>query len=380
MPTARAAPGLDAGGSADASASAAQALSMTTFTRPFGNGYDHRFGECSPDSFAVDATGQVSCRILTHSIDNDGCRCDQPGLRLPSPSTLGALMTYAHDYEFCGVEGTPPCEYDCFCELVQQSGAGLDSCQHEASASSVTPGWCYIDAGAGVGDAALVEQCAASTRRLFRMVGNVPDARLYLGCTQIEKVVPHEGASSMGDLGDPCIPHDEFSPTFSFFTQDEFTVDSGSPSCSSGVCLVANFRGRTTCPYGQPAAEANPPGSASTVDPTLGPDDRCYLPGGSHDSASEVTVPVDPQFVGRPPEDSVYCSCRCDGPAGGEPFCTCPDGFECAHLIDERGVGSVARFAGSYCVKTNVSRTLQSAQVVCDRARRAPRPIGCDDP
>jgi hypothetical protein len=365
------APALD-GGFADA---APTALSMTTFTRPFGDGYVLKFGECFPYSFPVASTGQAACRILTHSNDAD-CRCDQPGLRMPSPSTLGKLMDYAHAYEFCGVEGAPACELDCFCELTQQSGAGLTACQHGADASSLAPGWCYLDADAGVGDASLVEQCSAASRRMLRMVGNVPDARLYLGCTQVEPAISRPVASSMGELGAPCTPQDEFSPTFPFFNQDELTIDSGSPGCASSVCLVANFRGRTSCPYGQPATETDP----STVDPTLGTEERCYLPGASHDPANEITVPVDPQFVGRPPKDSVYCSCRCDGPADSGPFCTCPGGFACTHLVDERGAGSDTRFAGSYCIKSNTSMALQSTQVVCDRAQRAPRPNGCDDP
>jgi hypothetical protein len=371
--------GLDAGASGDAISSTGQALSMTTFTRPIGDGYPIRFGECLPYSFAVDAAGRASCRILTQSIDDTGCRCDAPGLRKPSESTLGALMAYAHAFESCGVDGAPPCRENCFCELVQESGAGLEKCRQAGDTSSVPAGWCYVDPDAGGGDPGLVEQCPPTSRRLLRMVGSLPDARLFLGCTQVEQATPNASALPPGNVGATCVPENEFSPTFPFFSQDETTIDSGSPRCESGVCLVANFRGRVSCPYGQRAAGAEP-GDASKVEPTLGPDERCYLPGASHDAANEITVPVDPQFVGRPPQDTVYCSCRCDGPAGSGPFCQCPDGFACTHLVDERGEGSDQRFAGSYCVKSNLPSSPRTSQVVCDRAERAPRPIGCDDP
>lgn len=371
----RARTGLDA----DASpGSTSQALSLTTFTMPFADGA-MQFGACFPYAFAVDGAGEATCRVLVHRIDNSGCRCDEPGLRPPSEDTLGILMKWAHDYEFCGFDGVPPCEDNCFCELVQQSGAGLASCQRAGGPEPATPGWCYVDPGAGVGDPALVEQCDQGSRRLLRMVGDMPAGRLYLGCVKVEEVTPH-APPSPADIGAPCTPEDEFSPTFPFFSQGEVTIDSGSPSCASGVCVVANFRGRTSCPYGQPAGEVKGPDGAFPVDPTLTSDERCYLPGTSHDPANAVTVPVDPQFVGRPPADTVYCSCRCDGPAGSGPFCECPDGFACTHLIDERGASSDSRFAGSYCLKTGVGMSLQSTQVLCDRKQRAPRPVGCDEP
>lgn len=46
-------------------------------------------------------------------------------------------------------------------------------------------------------------------------------------------------------------------------------------------------------------------------------------------------------------EDSIYCTCRCDGPAGAADFCECPEGFACTPVLASGGVGIV----GSYCVK-----------------------------
>ena len=84
-----------------------------------------------------------------------------------------------------------------------------------------------------------------------------------------------------------------------------------------------------------------------------------------------VAVPVPPQLVNRPPEESVYCSCRCEGPAGQGPFCACPDGFECAKLVDAYGTEGGAQVAGSYCIKAGTGvddpATLSNGPV-CDRA------------
>jgi hypothetical protein len=43
------------------------------------------------------------------------------------------------------------------------------------------------------------------------------------------------------------------------------------------------------------------------------------------------------------------CSCRCDGPAGSGPYCSCGEGFTCEHLIDALAPGT-SSLAGSYCM------------------------------
>jgi hypothetical protein len=42
------------------------------------------------------------------------------------------------------------------------------------------------------------------------------------------------------------------------------------------------------------------------------------------------------------------CTCRCDGPANGGPFCACGDGFVCREEVSDLGVGDA--LTGSYCV------------------------------
>ena len=152
-----------------------------------------------------------------------------------------------------------------------------------------------------------------------------------------------------GPVGAACTPQDEARTTFSSFSATERVVDEHVSACASDMCLVVDFQGRVSCPYGQ-----NDPAS---------PD--CFAAG----SGEAVSVPVEPQLVARPPEDAVYCSCRCDGPTGTGPFCACPEGFECRELIQDLGLGS-EQLAGSYCVKSGTWIDDPSAipdGPVCDR-------------
>ena len=139
-------------------------------------------------------------------------------------------------------------------------------------------------------------------------------------------------AASAGDIGDFCQPGDEARPNFSGYSETEVNIESRTPSCNSGICLVNQFRGRTSCPEGQ-SDPAHP--TCTTT--------------GSNPVPVEVAVPA--QLESRPTEDAVYCSCRCDGPEGTGPFCTCGDGFECTRLVDAYGTAGGAQLAGSYCTK-----------------------------
>jgi hypothetical protein len=145
-------------------------------------------------------------------------------------------------------------------------------------------------------------------------------------------------------LGAPCIPLDESNPSFPGYGPTEINVYDHSEQCASAICLVVDFRGRASCTYGQPADPAHP----GLADPAA---QTCRTP-----SNLPVAVPVEPQLVSRRPDDAVYCSCRCDGPEGTGPFCACPSGFECAHLVDDTGNGH-AELAGSYCIKAGTAVT-----------------------
>ena len=138
-----------------------------------------------------------------------------------------------------------------------------------------------------------------------------------------------DGPTEPGSVGDQCIPADESFATFSGFSLGEINISDEDPQCSSGNCMVVRFRGRVTCP------EGNQDGGVCTTA-----------------AGEEVSVPVYPQLPDRPAERAVFCSCRCDGPAGQGPFCDCPSGMACEPALVASSDDSYAdQYAGSYCVK-----------------------------
>jgi hypothetical protein len=150
-----------------------------------------------------------------------------------------------------------------------------------------------------------------------------------------------------GGQGDPCIPEDEYTTSFSGYDEDEVNVESRSFQCETRVCLVNHFRGRVSCPYGQTQTDIDTKGGDDV--------DRCHIPGTSGENAVDaVAVPVRPQLEERVPDRAVYCSCRCANAHGktddGAKYCDCASGFTCTQLIDDLGLGS-KQLAGAYCIR-----------------------------
>lgn len=167
-------------------------------------------------------------------------------------------------------------------------------------------------------------------------------------------------ACESGGVGDPCIPEDEYVTTFSGFSHSEVNIESRSFQCETRVCLVANFRGRVSCPYGQREDQIQ----------SLPREQRCRIPGTSGDQIEErdlVTVEVQSQLHERRAEDAVYCSCRCDGRDPNARYCTCPSGFECREVPAELALFG-DELAGSYCFKqgTYVSDPNQIGTSACN--------------
>lgn len=151
------------------------------------------------------------------------------------------------------------------------------------------------------------------------------------GCSGSDVEVLTYGAGALR-VGQVCIPPDEASPSFAGFSVGEINVTRFDPQCASGVCLAHDFQGRVTCPDGN-----------------LGRDEECFTPAGE-----QVSVDVRPHAPRAPPEDHVYCSCRCGGPRELEPFCDCPNGMKCDQLVPYSVLESVDPLlsgAGAYCVK-----------------------------
>ena len=153
-----------------------------------------------------------------------------------------------------------------------------------------------------------------------------------------------------GGIGDPCTPEDEYQQFFSGYEESEVNIESKSFQCETRLCLVNHFRGRVSCPYGQTDAQAT--GSA---DPEF---TLCHIPGTcsgasscSGGAATRIQVAVNKQFSGRRAADSVYCSCRCDGPDTNARYCKCPTGFQCVKLLEPIPRLGSAELAGNYCIK-----------------------------
>jgi hypothetical protein len=130
-------------------------------------------------------------------------------------------------------------------------------------------------------------------------------------------------------VGDPCVPEDEYSPTFSGFAVGEVSTESRSFQCQSRLCLVNHFQGRVSCPYGQNEGART-----------------CKVEG----SADSVTATVKPQLLDRRADDAVYCSCRCAGPDPNARYCECPSGFSCSDVVPELGRAG-AQLPGRYCIR-----------------------------
>ncbi len=116
-------------------------------------------------------------------------------------------------------------------------------------------------------------------------------------------------------VGDPCLP--ETIPSGGFLSAQSY-IETQSVECRTRVCVVYDFSGDPSITY-----------------------EECLADGGD-----ELTCGNNPTESDI--DDGIYCSCRCDAPAGtSSPTCECPGGYECTELLE---IGSDG-FRGSYCVK-----------------------------
>jgi hypothetical protein len=62
-------------------------------------------------------------------------------------------------------------------------------------------------------------------------------------------------AFKSGEVGDPCLPEDEYNADFAGFNLVEENIESRSFQCETRICLVNHFQGRVSCPAGQAPPE-----------------------------------------------------------------------------------------------------------------------------
>lgn len=108
---------------------------------------------------------------------------------------------------------------------------------------------------------------------------------------------------------------------------------------------------------------------------------RCYVPG----TGTPIAAPVCGQCADdskRNADQAVYCTCRCappkDNPSAEDDnfnFCECPEGFECAEINPNVGLGD-AQLAGSYCIKQGTKFTT-AEEVQCNNGGSSPAEANC---
>lgn len=173
-----------------------------------------------------------------------------------------------------------------------------------------------------------------------------------------------------GGVGDPCTPEDEYQLHFQGYAASEVNIESRSFQCETRLCLVNHFQGRVSCPYGQTKQELERASAKEASGTPLDAEEEarlCHIPG-TADQQNRIAVEVKAQLEHRKAADTVYCSCRCDGPDPDGRYCECPSGFTCTELLHDIGLGD-RELAGSYCVKDGTEYDRNVAGRQCDRNR-----------
>jgi len=127
-------------------------------------------------------------------------------------------------------------------------------------------------------------------------------------------------------VGDPCIPETipctegtDSTKKCGFNLQESY-IESSSVQCRSRLCIVHKLDNHTN--------------GKTPADPTK----KCE-PGEDREERDCVTEDEISQ--------SIFCTCRCDGPSTSIDFCKCPSGFSCQEVLTLGGDG----IRGSYCVR-----------------------------
>jgi hypothetical protein len=132
-------------------------------------------GKCLPRPIQTNDQGQVLCKVM--EAQKDGCDCTQPGRLPPDPLIESAVQAQLQATGNCGNAGQASCKSWCQCEIKQETGADLLTCQSNDTGLK-TPGYCYIDKTAenapGANTAAIetaLAKCPSNQQQLLHFVG-----------------------------------------------------------------------------------------------------------------------------------------------------------------------------------------------------------------
>lgn len=193
-----------------------------------------------------------------------------------------------------------------------------------------------------------------------------------------QTIVPIPPAS-VGEIGDPCDPHDEDSPSFAGYKVAEENIASLVKDCNSGICLANHVQGRRDCPLGQAA----PTPCQGPSDASCGAGSSCVAAGLSGPWCNSVSVDGGPAELDASACISGLCNssprstCRCTADA------QCPVGAacdavtqECAHFVCHRAGAcqssdaTDAENAGKSCCAGGVDVPVSAE--VCGQCEKGP--------
>jgi hypothetical protein len=141
-------------------------------------------GSCLPRPLTVKPDGSVPCvmaeALPPQSLNGTSCAdfCTAKK-RTRAGSTIVADVTAAmQNSKICDSTSGVPCSQMCVCQLPEEAGDALTTCQNDVDGASTTaqnPGFCYVDPDNGAGlNTDIIAHCPVTQRRILRFVGNNP--------------------------------------------------------------------------------------------------------------------------------------------------------------------------------------------------------------
>jgi hypothetical protein len=250
---------------------------------------------CLPRPLARDESGKVGCRVLWQLPETPNAEapaaCSERPFLAPGPDANTCLLAQISAPSGGAANG---------------DGWYYDDSENRACASG-GPSIQFTDAAKPPSGVQLSIRC-------WVLQGVAADGGL-VARDSAQCTLPSDSARHASSVGDAC--SFETVPVTGFDDREVY-LETGSPECATGACLVYHLRG-------DPAADCKPSPAATA---------QCA-------GKDEV-------------KNRVYCSCRCDAPPGDPGgLCACPHGFSCVHTFDSLPAG----LRGSYCVRNNTYTT-----------------------